>query len=352
MEMSRLTLSLDLELAKAAQILVRDMVKVKSGENILIYADTESDWRIVEETSKAVHNVGGKVAIMRYPAPRGVGEAADPDLPKPLGAAMANCDIMIEFANKYLLYSTPWNKAMETQKVRYFCLSGMTTEMMARCIGHVDIPSLIHFQEKIAELTGKARRMKITTPAGMDVEFENESRRPVFSEGIVTEKPGEYMLIGQVDWAPIEETINGTIVFDGSVWPPDELGLIANPIFLEVKRGKVEEVKGGREARIFEKWLASFKDPAMYNVAHISYGCNPGAKLSGYIVEDERVWGSVEWGLGYQAESFKGKAGPAKSHTDGICLNASIWMDGKQISKEGSFIHPELSALAKKLGKT
>jgi len=352
METVGLTASLDLELAKAAQTLVRDMIKVKPKENILIYADTESDWRTVEETSRAVYNEGGKVAIMRYPAPRGVGEAADPDLPKPLGAAMANCDIMIEFANKYLLYSTPWKKAMETQRVRYLCLSGMTAEMMVRCIGHVDIPSLTSFQEKIAELTGKARRMKITTPAGMNVEFENESRRPVISEGIVTEKPGEYMLIGQVDWAPIEETINGVIVFDGSVWPPDELGLLANPILLEVRKGKVEEVKGGREAKTFEKWLASFQDPAMYNVAHISYGCNPGAKLSGYIVEDERVWGSVEWGLGYQAESFYGKAGPAKSHTDGICLNASIWMDGKQISDEGRFIHPGLSGLAKKLGKT
>jgi 2,5-dihydroxypyridine 5,6-dioxygenase len=349
--MPTLSSSLDLELAKAAQILVRDMVKVKDGENVLIYGDTESDWRIVEETSRAVHNVGGKVIIMRYPAPRGVGEAADPDLPTPLGAAMANCDIMIEFANKYLLYSTPWKKAMETNKVRYLCLSGMTTQMMARCIGQVDIQSLISFQEKIAELTGKAKRMRIMTQAGMDVEFENESRRPVISEGIMTEKPGEYMLIGQVDWAPIEETINGTIVFDGSVWPPDELGLIADPIFLEVKKGKVKEVKGSREARIFEKWLANFQDPAMYNVAHISYGVNPGAKLSGYIVEDERVWGSVEWGLGYQAESFKGKGGPAKSHTDGICLNASIWMDGKQISNEGRFTHPQLSALAKKLGK-
>ena len=352
MEMMSLTVGLDLELAKAAHILVRDVIKVKLGENILIYADTEGDWRTVEETSKAVHNAGGKVALMRYPAPRGVGEAADLDIPKPLGAAMANCDIMIEFANKYLLYSTPWKRAMETRRVRYLCLSGMTAEMMVRCIGRVDIPSLIRFQEKIAELTRKTRRMRITTPAGMDVEFENDPRRPVFSEGIVTEKPGEYMLIGQVDWAPIEETINGVIVFDGSVWPPDELGFIANPIFLEVRGGRVAEVKGGREAKAFEKWLASFQDSAMYNVVHVSYGCNPGAKLSGYIVEDERVWGCVEWGLGYQAESFIGKAGPAKSHTDGICLNASIWMDGKRISDEGSFIHPELSTYARKLGKT
>lgn len=344
--------SLDLELAKAAQILAKDMVRVKAGEEVLIYADTESDWRTVEVTSRAVHSMGGRVAVMRYPAPRGVAEAADPDIPGALSAAMSNCDIIIEFSNKYLLYSTPWKKAMETHRVRYLCLSGMTAEMMVRCIGGVDLSVLAKFQEKIAELTAKARRMRITTPAGTEVQFENDSKRPIFCEGVVTDKPGEYMLIGQVDWAPIEETINGVIAFDGSVWPPEELGLLANPILLEVREGRVVKVKGGREARAFEKWLASFNDPAMYNVVHISYGCNPGAKLSGYIVEDERVWGCVEWGLGHQAESFNGKAGPAGSHTDGICLDSSIWMDEVQISKEGGFMHPELSPLAKKLGKT
>jgi len=34
-------------------------------------------------------------------------------------------------------------------------------------------------------------------------------------------------------------------------------------------------------------------------MAHICYGFNPGAKLTGDIVEDERVWGCVEWGIGH-----------------------------------------------------
>ncbi|MEM1564186.1 MAG: aminopeptidase [Candidatus Bathyarchaeia archaeon] len=342
---------MDLELAKAAKTLVEEMIKVKCGEEVLIYADTESDWKVVEETAKAVYNSCGKVTVVRYPAPRGVAEAADPDVPKALAAAMLNCDILIEFSNKYLLYSSAWIRAMQTNRVRYLCLSGMTADMMIRCIGKVHIPTLVEFQEKLAELTRNAKKMRITSPAGMDVEFENNPERPVFVEGIVKDKPGEYMLIGQVDWAPIEESVNGKIVFDGSLWPPEEIGVLKNPICLNVEKGVVRKIYGGHEAKLLERWLKSFEDSAMFNIAHISYGCNPGAKLSGYIIEDERVWGSIEWGLGHQAESFKGKAGPAKSHTDGICLNASIWIDGKQISNEGVFVHPELAALARKLGK-
>jgi len=210
----------------------------------------------------------------------------------------------------------------------------------------------VEFQEKLADLTVNAERMRVTTPAGTDVSFENDRDRPVFREGIVLDKPGEYMLIGQVDWAPIEDSLNGTVVFDGSVWPPEELGLIKTPIALEVERGKVTKVKGGWEAKVYKKWLKSFQDSAMLNLAHISYGCNPGAKLTGRMVEDERVWGCVQWGLGYQAESFRGRAGPAKSHTDGTCLNPSVWIDDAQIEREGSYVHADLATLARKLGRS
>ena len=172
MGLASLIADLGLELARAAQILVRDMVRVKPGEDVLIYADTESDWRTVEETSKAVHSVGGRVATMGYPTPRGVGEAADPDIPAPLGAAMSSCDVIIEFSSNYLLYSTPWRKAMETQRIRYLCLSGVTAEMMVRCVGRVNLSVLVDFQEKIAELTKGTRQMRITTPAGTNIQFE------------------------------------------------------------------------------------------------------------------------------------------------------------------------------------
>lgn len=53
------------------------------------------------------------------------------------------------------------------------------------------------------------------------------------------------------------------------------------------------KIEGGREAKIFERWLRNFNDEKMYYIAHLSYGCNPGAKLTGNILEDERVWGVV-----------------------------------------------------------
>ena len=36
---------------------------------------------------------------------------------------------------------------------------------------------------------------------------------------------------------------------------------------------------------------------------------------------------------------------------DGICLNASVWVDGEQILERGRSVHPELAEFARALGK-
>ena len=46
--------------------------------------------------------------------------------------------------------------------------------------------------------------------------------------------PGIHYLSGQIGWTPILETINGTLVFDGSVEPP--CGLLTEPIIITVEK--------------------------------------------------------------------------------------------------------------------
>jgi len=86
------------------------------------------------------------------------------------------------------------------------------------------------------------------------------------------------------------------------------------------------------------------------NLAHVSYGFNPGAKLSGDILEDERVWGGTEWGIGSVGPSLLPPDGiPAPSHCDGICLSSSVWLDGKAITQEGEVVDEDLLSMAEKL---
>jgi len=348
------------ELGKASDILTRELFKLKPGETFVITADTESDPRVVDATARAAFAIDAKPMVIWLASHCGRGMEADPVLPvEALTAALKEADAWAEFGQ--LLYSTPYNVAMkENKKLRHLNLVGMDADMMVRCIGRVDYPTLKEFMEKVAEMTKNAKHIRMSTPAGEDVEFDNaktEDGKPdpnhPFNVNLgYADVPGSHMMAGQIGWAPDLESINGTIVFDGTVSSGCEDNILKEPIYLTIKAGEIIKVEGGRQAKEFEAWMKSYDHPQMLKMAHVCYGFNPGAKLTGKVVEDERVWGSTEWGIGHiGALLIKPDGVSAPSHTDGICLNTSVWLDGKQIMDEGKMVDPDLIKLAKKLGK-
>lgn len=331
------------ELYKAASDLVDNILHVKEDETVCITADTKSYDRVVNATSAATFNAGAKPMIIRLASPQGSGKAADPMLPlDALTASLKETEVWIEFNEEWLLYSTPFEIAFEeNDKLRYICLVGMSPDMMVRMIGRIDLATLSKLLHKITDLTKNAKQMRITTPAGTDLTFENHPERPVVCDAGEAASPGMYMLPGQISWAPKFESIKGTLVFDGSISPP--LGLLNEPVTLQISKGKITGFQGGKEAREYKKWLKSFEHPRMLRLAHPAYGLNPGAKLTGNVVEDERVWGCVEWGIGYVSPDLapERRGIEAPSHSDGICLDASVWLDDMQIMDEGEIIAPE-----------
>jgi len=81
------------------------------------------------------------------------------------------------------------------------------------------------------------------------------------------------------------------------------------------------------------------------------FGLNPGVrKLTGNIVEDERIWGGVDFGFGHtSAMDMPPNGQEAKSHFDGIVEKASIFLDDVPIVKNGEVCHNDLKPLATKL---
>ena len=143
------------ELGHAAGLLCKDLIGLKEGETCVITADTESDFRVVNATAAAAFSCGAKPMVITIPAPLGVGKAADPMLPSgALTAVLKEADAWIEFNNKWLLYSTPYDVALEeNRRLRHLCLVGMNAEMMVRCIGRVDHGVLGDFLAMLYELT-------------------------------------------------------------------------------------------------------------------------------------------------------------------------------------------------------
>lgn len=338
------------ELGKAGRILVEELFKLKAGETMVITADTESDPRVVDATARAVFAAGGKPMVIWLASPLGVGKAADDMLPgEALTAALRAADAWVEFNNKWIFYSTPYDNVYKDGcKLRHLCLVGMNSAMMVRCIGRIDHPALKAFQDRVTELLKDTRHVRMTTPAGGEVEFDNAPGRNVLCRDGYADTPGSHMMSGQMSWSPDLDTLNGTIVFDGSVNPP--LGLLKEPIRLSIERGTVVDVRGGKEAAEFKAWLEGFNHPQMLRIAHASLGFNPGAKLTGDVCEDERIWGATEWGIGNVGPQLIPGGIPGPSHCDGICLNTSIWFDGEPFTLEGQLQMPRFIELAARLG--
>jgi len=338
---------MSLELFNASYKLVNDVLKVRDGEEVVITMDTGSDLQVATAIAQASVINGDKPLIVLRNEASVVGKAMDRFIPvKTLSAVLSNADVWVSLDRSYLIYSTPYEKAMEVGRARYMELSGFNQDMLVRLVGRVNIQAIYELQRRLARITSRVRRMRITTELGTDVEFENDLNRPVLVEGEVN-GPGEYMLFGQVDWAPIEGSINGVVVIDGMIWPP--IGILKSPVRLRIKDGRITEVGGNPEARILERWLKSFNDEKMFMTAHVTYGCHPNARLSENIVESERVWGAVVWGFGSQSSTFRGRLGLASSHVDAVMLDSTIYGDGELIVKNGEFVHKELQDIINKL---
>jgi len=335
------------ELQLAADKLIREIFVLQPGETVTITTDYDSDMTVARAVADAVQEAGGLPMLIQCPTPRGVGKSADPDLPiQAMTAALSATDVWIEFNHQWLLYSTPFERASrDNQKLRYMCLVDFNEALLIRTVGHVDTPRLQAFMRRVAQRTAQAHTMRVTTPAGTDVSFEIDPTHYVACDCGDASQPAVHMLTGQINVVPRFGSIQGTIVFDGCVTPP--FGRIPDqPIRLTVENGIIKSVEGGQDARVYEEHLRQFNDPGMFKMAHIAYGFNPGAKLTGNIVEDERVWGATEWGIGYVSEIDAPPHGQdAVSHSDGICLRSTVWLDGHCIMEEGVIVDEELQEL-------
>ena len=330
-----------------ARKLIEEIMCVKAGENVLISTDTSSDMRVAELLGGAAKAVGAHPVIVRYETRWQ--SAIEP--PAPVAGAALGADVWIELQLGYIMHSNAFRAAIE-RGARYTCLTGLDVQMLVDTVAKVDFQGVRELGDKLVELMTAGEEIRITSRNGMDIAGRTGDR-PIHVRGIPADKPGmSVMLAGQISWNPIEETQNGTIVFDGAVWPPDENGLITNPITLNVENGVVTDVTGeGRDADVYRSWLAAQDDPNMYRVAHWSLGYNPGVtKSTGRIVEDERVFGCVEFGIGTKGAWIGGEPWVAPAHSDGSNLAPSIYVDGVALEEGGKYVHPELVKICRRLG--
>lgn len=341
---------LQTEKQRFSKFLMEDMFQVKKGESVAISADAGSDQAFVFALMDAAQKVGGNPFVLYVPMAEFDGQAGMKVwAAKPLTAALCEVDVWIDAQSIVMLYSEIWETAMaKNERLRYLVVGETGIESLVRTFMGFDIPVLKALLLKVREMVMAATRVRITSENGTDVSYEIELKYAFDYDDGDYSQPKFGTAPGYVNIVPKKGSMNGNIVFDELMFA--ELGN-DNHVEFFMKGGEIVEVVGNKEADKYKDFLASFEDENMYKISHNMFGLNPGVrKLTGNIVEDERIWGGVDFGFGHTSPMDMPPDGQeAKSHFDGVVEKVNVFLDDVQIFKKGEICHPDLAPLANKL---
>lgn len=331
---------LDLELAAAAAVLVRDVLALSPGDQVVITTDTRSDARVLRATAGAVAAVGAVPIELRYPS--GGGYSGAP--PRAVTAAVAACDTWVEYATGHLIYTDAW-RAATSAGVQYASLGGMDVDGFVRCIGQQDAAVLDRIGDLVIERLSDTQ-VHVTSTAGTDLRFDTTGAEVGSFRMIANPEKRAIMLAGQVTLSLADErSMSGTLIADGILAPPDDVGLLGDTVALSVAGGRITDIQGARSARALQSWLDEHADPEMLRTAHLSLGFNPGIPApTGRILEDERAFGDLDFGWGAWTDR------DAAGHFDFTCRHVTVTCGDRPLMVAGRFVDPEIRALCHAMG--
>lgn len=195
-----------------------------------------------------------------------------------------------------------------------------------------DLAELDALGRSVTELLTSATRVRVMTSEGTDLTMT--------TGGAVTYDDCQVRAAGDIDFfpggmwnlVPDLDSVAGVVRFSAALHP---VGRLAEPVEVTFESGSVTDVRGGWQARSWQRWLASFGEAEATRFAHLSGGLAREAHVIGHDWEDLIVRGSVLV-AGGASLLYGGDLG-APAHFDGIVPNASLEIDGRLVLDAGNY---------------
>lgn len=316
-------------MAFAANMLMNQVLQVKSGEILLIVTDTDRPRSITQALAYSAVSAGCEVTVITMEPQKMGGE----EPPAPVAAAMAAAQVVINQSTQSLTHTAALRRAVK-KGARVANLRNFTEEMMIRGGVTADYHQVRRITEKLAGLLTEAKEIRLTTRAGTDLTMNCRGRKALAQTGFVT-RPGELSGLpdGEATLAPREGATEG-VVMDPYI--ADQLGLITEPFRLQINGGRIRAIAGGRQALELEKLLENY-DEAGYNaVSQLALGTNPACRVVPNTREVSKKLGTAHIAIGDNV-SLGGRS-RSTFHIDFVFLDPSIYLDGECILKEGRYL--------------
>ncbi len=315
------------KLDKASTIAIKDCMGAKKDESILVISD-ELKREIGLSLFENAKRLGYKALYVEMKSGRVSGE----EPPDAIADLMKKFDIVFCPTEKSLTH-TDARRAASKRGVRVATLPGITKGIMIRGL-NADYKKIDALSIKLKDVLEKRKNIRVTTPIGTDISFSIKGRKPIASKGLHHNKGESGNLpTGETFIAPVEGTSNGVFIVDGSM---AGLGLVKNAgLRIEVKNGYATKITGGAMAKKLSRMLDAVGKNAR-NIAEFGIGTNDSAKLSGVILEDEKVMGTVHIALGNNVSM--GGSVNVPIHLDGVMKKPTVYLDDKLLMKDGKLL--------------
>jgi hypothetical protein len=353
-------------LTQAADVAVREVLKIQEGERVLIVTNPCSD---VDTISRALYDAvlsSGGVPVLIYQPEKSQLDFCEEAVvraissePDALVSVSANKLGRDERAIKNP-YTTPDGKRFDNlfhyllhgaKRLRSFWSPGVSRDIFEKCVP-IDYGRLKEECLQVAGVLTHALSVTIKAPGGTNLTFSVEGRTAFTDDGdFSVPGKGGNLPAGESFISPVVGSAEGTIVFDGSLSVYDGVIFPDTPVTARVADGFVTDISGGGGA---DKLRDSLEQGALKalqleeegklprgsggkyagnarNIGELGIGLNPSAGIVGNMLVDEKAYNTCHIAIGSNYDDDA----DALIHLDGLVKNPTItgrMKDGTEVT--------------------
>jgi leucyl aminopeptidase (aminopeptidase T) len=307
-------------LETAVDTVIRRCLAVQEGEQVVVVADEGT--RAIGDALRDGAARAGADAVLAVMEPRAE-HGQEP--PPAIASALASATAFIAPTSKSLSHTQARKRATDNG-ARGATLPGVTEDMLARLMA-CDFETLQRRSAALAELLTQADAAHVTCPRGTDLLLDLTGRAGIADDGDLS-APGAFgnLPCGEGFTAPLGGT--GTMVAVSLA----SIGLAESTLTIE--DGMLVDATGPEGARLLDALRAAGEQGP--NLAELGIGTNERATLTGNILEDEKILGTVH--IAFGASAGIGGTVSVPVHLDCLVADASLKVGDTPVLQDGEFL--------------
>jgi leucyl aminopeptidase (aminopeptidase T) len=311
------------DLDRAVQTVVRRCLNIQPHEDVVVVVD--EPLQDLGEKLRTASQQAGADAVLTVMSPRPT-DGSEP--PAPVAEALAACDVFIAPASRSLSHTLARKRASEGG-ARGATMPHVTADMLARLMS-IDFDRLRNRSHAIADLLDAADEAHVTCPRGTDLRLDLKGRQGIADDGDLTAR-------GAFGNLPCGEGFIAPAGGEGTMFARSiaAIGLAhGHPAKLTMKDGHLTEATGPEGEQLMS--ILEEHGDAGTNLAELGVGTNDRATLTGNVLEDEKILGTVHVAFG--ASIAIGGTVSVPIHLDCVVTEASLEIGGTRVLDEGRFV--------------